>query len=140
MHDVTLGSNPPYLLRATMLQESETLANQVTPTSCHTALRRGADRRETPFNFGLDAFPSIARGIARRGYKSLLTRENFDPESVEPTTVRCRSVSELMSFFSTLDIGTLRQSDALNFMGHFGFEFLVFDYLCQFRSNVKTKR
>lgn len=34
MHDVTLGSNPPYLLRATMLQESETLANQVTPTSC----------------------------------------------------------------------------------------------------------
>lgn len=33
MHDVTLGSNPPYLLRATMLQESETLANQVTPTS-----------------------------------------------------------------------------------------------------------
>lgn len=39
MHDVTLGSNPPYLLRATMLQESETLANQVTPTSCS---RRGA--------------------------------------------------------------------------------------------------
>lgn len=34
MHDVTLGSNPPYLLRATMLQESETLGNQVTPTSC----------------------------------------------------------------------------------------------------------
>lgn len=68
MHDVTLGSNPPYLLRATMLQESETLANQVTPTSYS---RRSAAMPidEIPFNSGLDAFTPVARGIARQGDK-----------------------------------------------------------------------
>jgi len=68
MHDVTLGSNPPYLLRATMLQESETLANQVTPTSC--SRRWAAPIDGGPFlNSELDAFPS-SRGIKQQSEKT----------------------------------------------------------------------
>lgn len=53
-----------------------------------TALSRDADRRETPFNSGLDAFPSVARGIVRRGDKRSLTLANFDPKITGLTIVR----------------------------------------------------
>lgn len=50
-------------------------------------LSRDAGRRETPFNSGLDAFPSVARRIARQGDKIGFTRANFDPERVAGLTI-----------------------------------------------------
>ena len=103
MHDVTLGSNPPYLLRATMLQESETLGNQVTPTSCAQQWT-ATPIYETPLlTLGQILFSIAAEGAADEGEGEKALRSKGPPLPTESDFY----VFPSDTFFSTRDISNL---------------------------------